>query len=154
MKKVLLVLLLSVLSVVLIGCGKSNKVETYKTVKEMVKAANLQIKSISAKDFKNLELASEDYLFDLRTSGEFAKGAISDAIHLQRGLLEFRLASNKKWALVNTKKPLPSKNSKIYLYCAKGSRAALSALSLKKIGFTNVTVLKGGYVAYKKLQNK
>jgi rhodanese-related sulfurtransferase len=44
------------------------------------------------------------------------------------------------------------KNEKIVLYCGGGSRSALAAASLKKMGFKNVISLAGGYRGWS--QNK
>jgi rhodanese-related sulfurtransferase len=41
------------------------------------------------------------------------------------------------------------KNRKLVLYCGGGSRSALAAVSLKKMGFKNVISLAGGYRGWK-----
>jgi len=53
---------------------------------------------------------------------------------MPRGILE-----------VNIDQVTTDKNRKIVLYCGGGSRYALSALNLKKMGFRNVISLAGGY---------
>jgi len=41
------------------------------------------------------------------------------------------------------------KQRKLVLYCGGGSRSALAAVSLKKMGFKNVISLAGGYRGWK-----
>jgi rhodanese-related sulfurtransferase len=44
---------------------------------------------------------------------------------------------------------VPQKGAKVVLYCGGGSRSALAADSLMKMGYTNVFSLAGGLGAYK-----
>ena len=44
------------------------------------------------------------------------------------------------------------KDKKIVLYCGGGSRSALAAASLKKMGFKNVISLAGGYRGWKQTE--
>ena len=53
---------------------------------------------------------------------------------MPRGILE-----------VNIDQITTDKDRKLVLYCGGGSRSALAALNLKKMGFRNVLSLAGGY---------
>ena len=44
---------------------------------------------------------------------------------------------------------MPQKDAKVVLYCGGGSRSALAADALQKMGYTNVFSLDGGFTAYK-----
>ena len=61
-------------------------------------------------------------------------GTIPGAVPIPRGVLE-----------LNIDQVTTDKNKNIVLYCGGGSRSALAAQSLKKMGFKNVISLAGGY---------
>jgi rhodanese-related sulfurtransferase len=107
--------------------------------KQLVDEAKSQIGEIGADDLRHMQQSGEDFtLIDVRERDEQAKGVIPGAITLPRGILE-----------VNIDQISTDKDRKLILYCGGGSRSALAALSLKKMGFRNVFSLAGGYRAWK-----
>jgi rhodanese-related sulfurtransferase len=91
---------------------------------ELVSEAKKEIHEINVSDLKTMQQGGEDFsLIDVRDS---------------RGTLEH-----------NIDQVTTDKNRKIVLYCGGGSRSALSAASLKKMGFKNVISLAGGYKSWK-----
>ncbi len=103
--------------------------------KQLVDEAKSQIKEIGPDDLKHMQQAGENFtLIDVREADEQAKGTIPGAIKLPRGILE-----------VNIDQITTDKDRKLVLYCGGGSRSALAALNLKKMGFSNVISLAGGY---------
>ena len=77
-------------------------------------------------------------LIDVREKEDADKGMIPNAVNISRGMLEYKIDQ------VTT-----DKNKKLVLYCGGGSRSALAAASLKKMGFKNVISLAGGYKGWK-----
>jgi len=77
-------------------------------------------------------------LVDVREAEEFAKGHAAGAIHLSRGVIELKIED----AAPDLAKP-------IVCYCGGGSRSALAAENLQKMGYTNVASLAGGFKAWK-----
>ena len=77
-------------------------------------------------------------ILDVREPDEFASGYLRKNNHLTilRGRLEF-VAIKKIFQQYGS-------DMKIITYCFKGPRGLLAAYQLKKMGFTNVTNLKGG----------
>ena len=103
--------------------------------KKLVDEAKSQIGEIGPHDLRRMQQAGEDFtLIDVRERDEQAKGVIPGAIKLPRGILE-----------VNIDQVTSDKDRKIVLYCGGGSRSALAALNLKRMGFRNVLSLAGGY---------
>ena len=103
--------------------------------KQLVDEAKAQINEINADDLRHMQQSGEDFtLIDVRERDEQAKGTIPGAIGLPRGILE-----------VNIDQVTTDKGRKLVLYCGGGSRSALAALNLKKMGFRNVISLAGGY---------
>jgi|SRR5215471_16410052 len=103
--------------------------------KQIVDEAKSQIEEITAGDLKRMQLSGEDFsLIDVREREEHEKGSIPGAIGLPRGVLE-----------VNIDQITKDKDRNIVLYCGGGSRSALAALNLKKMGFRKVKSLAGGF---------
>jgi rhodanese-related sulfurtransferase len=107
--------------------------------KQLVDEAKSQIKEINADELKRMQLGGDDFtLIDVREREEQAKGVIAGAVAMPRGILE-----------VNIDQITTDKDRKLVLYCGGGSRSALAALNLKKMGFRNVISLAGGYKAWR-----
>ncbi len=103
--------------------------------KQLVDEARSQIGEIGSDELRRMQQSGEDFtLLDVRERDEQAKGIIPGALTLPRGILE-----------VNIDKITTDKDRKLVLYCGGGSRSALAALNLKKMGFRNVFSLAGGY---------
>jgi rhodanese-related sulfurtransferase len=88
---------------------------------------------------------SDAILVDLREAEELeATGRIPGAVHVPRGMLEFRADPTSPYH----QEPLdPSK--RVILHCASGGRSALAAVTLQEMGYTDVAHLDGGIAAWK-----
>jgi rhodanese-related sulfurtransferase len=73
-------------------------------------------------------------LLDIREDHEWAKGHLPEAMHLGKGIIERDIEQT-----------VPDKKQKIVLYCGGGYRSALSAQTLKNMGYQQVFSLAGGY---------
>ena len=105
----------------------------------LVKDAKTRIKEIDIEQYKKLSSSGEKYLLvDVREDNEWADGHAASAVHMGKGVIE-REIENK----------VPRKDAKVVLYCGGGSRSALAADALQKMGYTNVFSLDGGFTAYK-----
>ncbi len=113
----------------------------YSSPEEMASAAMKGIDELTPEALKaKLNSGNKFHLIDIRTNEEFAAGHIEGAIHIPRGVLEFRL----KRAI-----PKLSKDDEIVIYCKTGElRSPLAYHSLKQLGFKNVYSLKGGWLAW------
>ncbi|MFC7301778.1 rhodanese-like domain-containing protein [Cognatiluteimonas weifangensis] len=82
-------------------------------------------------------------LIDVREPAEFQTGHLAGAVNIPRGVLEFQVEAHP--AVANVSDPaLAHKTQAIVLYCRTGGRAALAALSLQQMGFTQACSLAGG----------
>ncbi len=92
---------------------------------------------IEAKDlYKLIKDDVEDlYIVDIREPDQVGHGEIFhlNLVTITRGYLEFKI-----------EKEIPNKKSKIVVYCCTGKRGNLAAKTLKDMGYTNVSSLKGG----------
>jgi rhodanese-related sulfurtransferase len=102
---------------------------------QLANEAKKEIQEIDAAELKRMQQSGEDFaLIDVREPEEVAKGTISGATPIPRGVLELKIDQ------VTT-----DKNKKIVLYCGGGNRSALAGWMLKKMGFKNPISLIGGF---------
>lgn len=94
-----------------------------KTAHDLVMAAKALIHEVSAQDAEQA-IRDADVLLDVREADEFAAGHLAGALHVSRGMLEFKLGGTPE---------LSARDLKVVLYCKTGGRAALAAKSLQDI---------------------
>jgi len=108
-------------------------------LKQLVDEARKNIKEIDVNELKRMQKSGQEFtLIDVRDHPEVANGMIPGARHMTRGMLE-----------VNIDQITTDKNAPIVLYCGGGTRSALSADNLRKMGFKNVMSLAGGWRGWK-----
>ena len=85
-----------------------------------------------------LNNGSDVTIVDVRESEEYRTGHLPGAVQLSRGFLEMQAA-----------KKLPDQDAAIIAYCAGGVRSLFAANSLRVLGYSNVTSMKGGFARWK-----
>ncbi len=92
--------------------------------KQLVDEVKREVREVSADALRQMKASREDFsLVDVREP---------------RGVLE-----------LNIDQVTTDKDRKIVLYCGGGSRSALAAYMLQRMGFRNVLSLAGGYRGWK-----
>ena len=91
-------------------------------------------------------LDSATLLIDIREPAEYAKGHIPGAVPLARGMLEFEI--HRLVDSFRSDQTISNAEQAIVLYCGTGGRSALAALCLNSMGYTNVSSMSGGIVAW------
>lgn len=114
-----------------------------KTAHDLVAQAKLSVNEVSLNDAPHA-IQDADLLLDVRESDEYANGHIPGAIHMSRGLLEFKLSNDPN---------LSARDLKIVLYCKNSGRAALASRSLHEMGYMNVQSIAGGFDAWAQAGN-
>jgi phage shock protein E len=99
--------------------------------------AKSRIREISASEASERQRQGA-MLIDVRETEEFAKGHAKGAVHLSRGVIELKI-----------EELAPDMATPIVCYCGGGSRSALVADNLQRMGYTNVASMAGGYKAWK-----
>ena len=103
-------------------------------VKQMVEAANAVVPKITPAQAKEMIAKGNTLVVDVRDGTEVAAtGKVAGAIHVQRGLLEFKADPEAPSLDKNF-----SKDKTIVVYCASGGRSALSGKTLKDLGYRTV----------------
>ena len=106
-----------------------------KTAKDYLDEANAVVKKIDFADALEKHNSKSAIFIDVRDSGDIAKtGTITDALKIQRGLIEF--VADDATKLYND---ALKKDSEIILVCGAGGQAALTGKTLIDMGYTNVS---------------
>ena len=107
--------------------------------KQLVDEVKKEIHEISQDKLKQMQHSGEDFvLIDVREKEDSSQGMIPGAVPVPRGVLE-----------LNIDQVTTDKDRKIVCYCGGGSRSALAAYMLQRMGFKNVMSLMGGYRGWK-----
>ena len=110
-----------------------------KTLETLLIEANDLVKRLSYDESVDLISNTQTVIIDVREESEvYNLGLIKNAVHIPRGLIEFKLSPNSPNNPV-----LIEDNTNILVYCAGGYRSALAAKSLLDLGFKNVYNLGG-----------
>lgn len=114
-----------------------------KTAHDLVAQAKISINEVSLGGAPHA-IQDADLLLDVREADEFANGHIPGAVHISRGLLEFKLSNDPI---------LSARDLKIVLYCKNSGRAALASKSLHEMGYVNIQSIAGGFDAWAQAGN-
>ncbi len=110
----------------------------------LIEQADAVVISLTPEQFAAEADDPKTVVVDVRETDErVASGSVAHAVHVPRGLLEFRADPENAG---HNPRLLP--HTRVLLYCDDGSRSALGATSLHTLGYTNVAQLKGGLRAW------
>ena len=109
-----------------------------KTAHDLVAAAKTRVQEVALAQAEQA-IRDADVLVDVREADEYAAGHLAGAVHISRGMLEFKFSANPA---------LQSRDLKIVLYCKTSGRAALAAAALHDMGYLNVQSIAGGFDAW------
>jgi rhodanese-related sulfurtransferase len=109
------------------------------TVKQMMEAANAAVPRVTTAQAQQMIAAGNALVVDVRDKAEVDQtGKVAGALHVSRGLLEFR---------ADPESPAHDaafrKDKTIILYCASGGRSALAGKLLRDMGYDKVYNLGG-----------
>jgi phage shock protein E len=104
----------------------------------LVAEAKKNITEISPGDAQQQTERGDAVLIDLREDDDWREDHAKGAKHLNRGIIELEIEEQ-----------VPDLKTPIICYCGGGSRSALVAESLQKMGYENVRSLTGGFRAWK-----
>ena len=104
---------------------------------KLVADVKQRITEIPAEEAHQQTQRGEAVLVDVREEAEFRQGHAAGATHLSKGVIEVEIEDE----VLDLSQP-------IICYCGGGSRSALVADNLQKMGYTNVRSLAGGMRAW------
>ena len=106
-----------------------------KTAKDYLDEANAVVRKIEYDEAIEKHKSKSAVFIDVRDSSDIAKtGTITDALKIQRGLIEF--VADEATGLYNE---VLKKEVEIILVCAAGGQAALTGKTLIDMGYKNVS---------------
>ena len=104
------------------------------SLKQMMEAANAAVPKITPAQAAELIGNGNTLVVDVRDAPEVAaSGKVAGALHVSRGMLEFRADPESSYYDKNF-----AKDKIVILYCASGGRAALGGKVLKDLGYDRV----------------
>ena len=104
------------------------------SVKQMMEAANAVVPRITPAQAREMIAKGNALVVDVRDAPEIEKsGKVAGAVHVSRGMLEFRADPESPYHDKNF-----DKSKTVILYCASGGRSALSGKVLKEMGYHEV----------------
>lgn len=126
----------------------SQNSEQAKSASQIVAEARKTVPAITVTQAKEeLDQEQVSLLFDVREPAEWQKGHIPGALLAPRGMLEWYADPTTPYA----KPELTTKrDARIIVACASGGRSLLAAETLKKMGYTNVVNMVGGFNEWSK----
>lgn len=104
--------------------------------RDLVDRAKAQIREVTPRELD--DQLGVVLVLDVREANEYEQGAIPGSMFLPRGLIERDVG-----------RLIPNRETTVVAYCAGGSRSALAALTLREMGYPNVTSLAGGFDQWK-----
>ena len=117
-----------------------------KGIKELCAEAEQEIETLSVEEVMAARDDPNVQLVDIRDIRELWRdGAIPDALHAPRGMLEFWVDPNSPYH----RKEFAS-GQKFIFFCAGGMRSALATQSVHRMGLAPVAHMRGGYGAWVK----
>jgi len=110
-----------------------------KTLGSLLLEANQNVPRLNYDESLLLLKNDNTVLIDVREESEVTSfGIIKNAIHIPRGLIEFKIEYDSLSNPSNIKN-----DTNILFYCAGGYRSALAAYSIQQLGFKNVFIICG-----------
>lgn len=104
------------------------------SVKQMLEAANAAVPRISPSEARAMIAKGNTLVVDVRDAPEVERtGKVAGAVHVSRGMLEFRADAESPYHDKNF-----AKEKTMIVYCASGGRSALSGKVLKDMGYDRV----------------
>ncbi len=104
------------------------------SVQELVAAANAAVPKLQPNQVREMMGRPDVVVIDVRDAPELQQsGKIRGAVHIPRGMLEFRADAATPYHNAALQK-----DRTVVLYCASGGRSALAGKTLQEMGYQNV----------------
>lgn len=109
----------------------------HKTSEDLIEEAKRQIEEVTPEQVRDMQQRNESVVYlDVREPNEWNLGRLPHAIHLPRGNLETKVEG------------MIDRGQRVVIYCARGNRSALAALTMKQMGYENVASMARGFLGW------
>ena len=104
------------------------------TIREMLAEANAAVPRLNSAEVRDMMGKKDVLVVDVRDAPELAAGGkLKGAVHVSRGMLEFRADPES-----SAHDPAFQKDKTVLVYCGSGGRAALVGKTLNDFGYRSV----------------
>src|SRR5689334_6777773 len=104
-----------------------------KTGQDLIDEAKQQIEQVTPDQVQEMQARNEPVVYlDVREPNEWNLGHLPGAVHLPRGNLEGKVEA------------MIPRDKRVVIYCARGNRSALAALTMKQMGYQHVSSMARG----------
>jgi len=108
---------------------------------DLVRDAKTRIRETTPEEVRRKQESGVRFHFvDVREDDEWHKDRAAGAVHVGKGVLERDI-----------ERTTADRDAEIVLYCGGGSRSALAAYMLQKMGYRNVLSMAGGMSRWREL---
>jgi rhodanese-related sulfurtransferase len=115
----------------------------HKTGQDLIDEAKQQIEEVTPEQVREMQARGERVVYlDVREPNEWNLGRIPDAVHLPRGNLETKVEG------------IIDRGQRVVIYCARGNRSALAALTMKQMGYENVASMARGFQGWAEISGE
>jgi sulfur-carrier protein adenylyltransferase/sulfurtransferase len=115
----------------------------HKTGEDLIEEAKQQIDEVTPEQVRDMQDRKENVVYlDVREPNEWNLGRLPHAIHLPRGNLETKVEG------------MIDRGQRVVIYCARGNRSALAALTMKQMGYKNVASMARGFLGWADINGK
>jgi rhodanese-related sulfurtransferase len=106
----------------------------HKSGQDLIDEAKQQIEEVTPDQVREMQTRNERVVYlDVREPNEWNLGRLPNAVHLPRGNLETKVEA------------MIDRAQRVVIYCARGNRSALAALTMKQMGYENVSSMALGF---------
>ena len=109
-----------------------------------------EIENITAEDAKKKLNDPNVQFIDVRDKDSYSSGTIGNAIHMDRGLLEFYLAEGSP---LENDIFINNPDKEFVVFCGLGVKGTLATKTMKDMGVKNVKNITGGMSEWDKLKD-
>ena len=106
--------------------------------RDLLAATKAAIREVTTDEADELRKAPGAIVLDIREPDEYEQGALPDAMHIPRGILE-----------TNIEMRVPDHDTPLVVICAGGTRSAFAAKTLNELGYADVVSVVGGFNQWK-----
>ncbi len=97
------------------------------------------VPSIDVQDaYEKISKGEVEYLLDVRTPGEFERGALKNSVNIPLDAFEGQI-----------EKVVQNKDATVLVYCLSGSRSVFAVQIMQQMGYTNVFDISNGLLAWR-----
>ena len=109
-----------------------------------------EIENITASEAKDKLNDPNVQFIDVRDKESFSSGTIGNAIHMDRGLLEFYLAEGSP---IENDIVKNNPDKEYVVFCGVGGQGTLATKTMKEMGVKNVKNISGGMAEWNKTKD-